>query len=190
MDLTTIAFLILLGCVGCERLLELLVSRRHQRHLASCGARKHDDPQYRWMIALHAGVLIGAALEVLLLRRPFIAPLAAAALLLFSLATLLRWWVIRTLGIHWNTEVVDSASLGVISAGPFRWIRHPNYLGVFVELIALPLIHTAWITAALGAAGNTLVLRNRLRVEERLLEAAPAYRAAMSGKPRFLPRIF
>jgi len=190
MDLTTIAFLILLGCVGCERLVELQISRRHQLHLASCGARKHEDSQYRWMIALHAGVLIGAALEVFLLRRPFIAPLAAAALLLFCLATLLRWWVIRTLGIHWNTEVVDSASLGVISAGPFRWIRHPNYLGVFVELIALPLIHTAWITAAIAAAGNMLVLRNRLRVEERLLEAAPAYRAAMSGKPRFLPRIF
>jgi methyltransferase len=116
--------------------------------------------------------------------------LAVAALLLFSLATLLRWWVIRTLGIHWNTEVVDSASIGVISAGPFRWIRHPNYLGVFVELIALPLIHTAWVTAALAAVGNVFVLRNRLRVEERLLEAVPAYRAAMSGKPRFLPRIF
>ena len=190
MDLTTIAFLILLGCVGCERLLELQVSRRHQRQLASCGARKHNDPQYRWMIALHAGVLIGAALEVIVLRRPFIAPVAVTALLLFSLATLLRWWVIRTLGIHWNTEVVDSASIGVICDGPFRWIRHPNYLGVFAELIALPLIHTAWITAALAAVGNLFVLRNRLRLEERLLEAAPAYRAAMAGKPRFLPRIF
>jgi len=190
MDLTTIAFLILLGCVGCERLLELPVSRRHQRQLASCGARKHDDPQYRWMIALHAGVLIGAALEVIVLHRPFIAPVAVAALLFFSLATLLRWWVIRTLGIHWNTEVVDSASIGVICDGPFRWIRHPNYLGVFAELIALPLIHTAWITAALAAVGNLFVLRNRLRLEERLLEAVPAYRAAMAGKPRFLPRIF
>jgi methyltransferase len=190
MEVTKIAFLILLGCVGCERLVELQVSRRHQRDLARHGARKHRDPQYRWMVALHAGVLIGAALEVIILRRPFIAPLAAVALLLFSLATLLRWWVIRTLGIHWNTEIVDSASLGVISDGPFRWIRHPNYLGVFIELIALPLIHSAWITAAVAAAGNVFVLRNRLRAEERLLEAAPAYRKAMSGKPRFLPRFF
>jgi methyltransferase len=190
MDLTKIAFLVFLGCVGVERLIELQVSRRHQRDLASCGTRKHSDPRYRWMVALHAGVLIGAAVEVIALRRPFIALLATAALLLFALATLLRWWVIRTLGIHWNTEVVDSASLGVITGGPFRWIRHPNYLGVFVELIALPLIHTAWITAAVAAAGNVFVLRNRLRVEERLLDAAPAYRAAMSGKPRFLPRIF
>jgi methyltransferase len=190
MDLTKTAFLILLGCVGVERLVELRVSRRHQRELQTCGARKHGDPQYRWMVALHAGVLIGAAVEVVLLHRPFIAPLAVASLLLFSLATLLRWWVIRTLGIHWNTEVVDSASLGVISDGPFRWIRHPNYLGVFVELIALPLVHAAWITALVATAGNVFVLRNRLRLEERLLDAAPAYRAAMSAKPKFLPRIF
>jgi methyltransferase len=86
--------------------------------------------------------------------------------------------------------VVDSGSLGVITDGPFRWIRHPNYLGVFVELIALPLVHTAWITAAVATAANVFVLRNRLRVEERLLEAVPAYRATMAGKPRFLPRIF
>ena len=96
----------------------------------------------------------------------------------------------RTLGIHWNTEVVNSAPLGVVSNGPFRWIRHPNYVGVFVEMIALPLIHTAWVTAAFAAAGNAMVLRNRLRIEEPVLDAVPAYRAAMSGKPRFFPRIF
>jgi len=190
MDVTRTLFLILLAGVGLERILELKVSRRHQRDLANCGARKHNDPQYRWMVALHTGVLMGAAAEVTLLHRPFIASLAAAALLFFVLATLLRWWVIRTLGVHWNTEVVNSAPLGVVSDGPFRWIRHPNYLGVFVELIALPLIHTAWITAGFASIGNALVLRNRLRVEEPLLDAVPSYRAAMAGKPRFLPKIF
>ena len=190
MELTRIAFLILLAWVGLERLAELRLSRSHQRGLANGGAQKHRDPQYPWMIALHTGVLIGAAAEVILLRRPFIVPLAAVALLLFVAATLMRWWVIRTLGIHWNTEVVNSAPLGVVSGGPFRWIRHPNYAGVFVELITLPLIHTAWITAAFAAVGNALVLRSRLRVEEPLLDAVPTYRAAMSGKPRFLPKIF
>lgn len=190
MDLTKIAFLILLAGVGLERLAELRLSHRHQHELASSGARKHSDPRYLWMIALHTGVLIGAAVEVIALHRPFIPWLAFPALVLFALATALRWWVIRTLGIHWNTEVVDSARLGVVSDGPFRWIRHPNYLGVCVELIALPLVHTAWITAMLATIGNVLVLRNRLSIEERLLDAVPAYRAAMAGKPRFVPRIF
>lgn len=190
MDLTKIAFLLLLVCVGIERLAELQVSRRHQRELVNSGARKHRDPLYGWMIALHTGVLIGAAVEVTVLNRPFIPWVAFPALTFFALATLLRWWVIRTLGVHWNTEVVDSARIGVITDGPFRWIRHPNYLGVFVELIALPLVHTAWITAMFATIGDVFVLRNRLSIEERLLNAVPAYRAAMAGKPRFLPRIF
>src|SRR5215469_7776106 len=79
MDLTQTGFLIFLAAVGVERLLELRVSRRHQQELASLGARKHEDPRYRLMVALHAGVLVGAALEVALLRRPFIPWLAASA---------------------------------------------------------------------------------------------------------------
>lgn len=188
--MTQSGYLILLAVVGIERLLELRVSGRHQRELATLGARKHNDLQYHWMIALHAAVLVGAGLEVILLHRPFIPWLAISAVVLFAFATILRWWVIRTLGIQWNTEVMDSAPLGVVSSGPFRWIRHPNYLGVFFELIALPLIHTAWITAVFAAVGDVFVLRNRIRIEESVLDSVPAYRALMSGKPRFLPRIF
>jgi methyltransferase len=142
------------------------------------------------MVALHAGVLSLAVLEVIWLRRPFIPALAAPAAVVFLLGMGLRWWAIRSLGAHWNVEVMDSAPLGVVSTGPFRWVRHPNYLGVFMEMVALPLIHAAWITALVAAAGNAWVLVNRLRVEEPMLEAHPQYRAAMSGKPRFLPRLF
>lgn len=190
MDLSVICFLALLAWVGLTRLVELGISRRHQRQLASRRIGQRDDPQYPWMVALHAGVLVAAALEVVWLRRPFLPALAAPAALLFVLATGLRWWAIRSLGAHWNVQVMDSASLGVVAKGPFRWVRHPNYLGVFVEMTALPLIHTAWITALLAIAGNVWVLRNRLRVEEPMLEAHPQYRAAMAGKARFLPGIF
>ena len=190
MDMSVIGFLALLALVGATRLLELGISRRHQRELASHGIVKRADPRYRWMVVLHAGVLLGAALEVVLLRRPFLPVLAIVAGIFFFLATALRWWVIRSLGAHWNVEVMASGNLGVVTGGPFRWIRHPNYLGVFVELVALPLIHTAWITAVLAAAGNAWVLRHRLRIEEPVLDANPVYRREMSGKPRFLPKVF
>ncbi len=190
MDLSTIAFLALLAAVGLTRLAELRISRRHQRALARCGIHKQADPQYRWMVILHAGVLAGAALEVVLLRRPLLPLLAACMSMLLLLSMALRWWVIRTLGAHWNVEVMASTSLGVVTAGPFRWVRHPNYLGVFVELIALPLIHTAWITAIAAAIGNAWVLHNRLLVEEPMLHADPAYRTAMAWKPRFIPKLF
>ena len=85
---------------------------------------------------------------------------------------------------------MDSTRLGVITIGPFRYVRHPNYAAVFVEMIALPLIHTAWITALAGAIAHTIVLTLRLSTEERVLFANPEYAAAMSAKPRFLPGLF
>jgi len=75
-------------------------------------------------------------------------------LALFVAANIVRWWVIRTLGEHWNVQVMDSTKLGVITTGPFRYVRHPNYAAVFVEMIALPLIHTAWMTALVGAIAH------------------------------------
>jgi methyltransferase len=190
MDLSVILFLALLAGVGLTRLVELRISRRHQQELSRRGIPKQIDPQFRWMVLLHAAVLIGAGLEVVLLRRPFLPALAAAMTLLLAAAMALRWWVIRTLGAHWNVEVMASAPLGIVTKGPFRWVRHPNYAAVFVELVALPLIHTAWLTAILAAAGNAWVLRHRLRIEERVLHADPVYRATMAEKPRFLPKLF
>src|SRR5256886_15815543 len=69
----------------------------------------------------------------------------------FLAANAVRWWVIRTLGDHWNVQVMDSTRLGVVTSGPFRFVRHPNYAAVFAEMLALPLIHTAWITAVAGS---------------------------------------
>jgi methyltransferase len=109
---------------------------------------------------------------------------------LFLGANLLRWWVMAALAQQWNVQVMDSARLGVVTEGPYRWVRHPNYLAVFVELVSLPLIYTAWITATLAAAGNVWILSRRLVVEEEVLQRDPVYRAAMLPKPRFVPRLF
>ena len=106
--------------------------------------------------------------------------------LVFLAANAVRWWVIRTLGEHWNVQVMDSTRLGVVTSGPFRYVRHPNYAAVFAEMLALPLIHTAWITAMAGSLRTSAVLAQRLSTEERVLFANPDYRAAMTGKPRFL----
>jgi methyltransferase len=85
---------------------------------------------------------------------------------------------------------VNSTSLGVVTSGPFRYVRHPNYAAVFVEMLVLPLIHTAWITALAGSLAHILVLSQRLATEERVLFADAQYRAAMSDKPRFVPGLF
>jgi methyltransferase len=189
MPASEIAFLSLLAAVGAGRLLEMRLSRRHQRALAAQGARREPEPGFVAMVALHTGVLVASAVEVLALHRPFTPALGVPALVAFALANALRWWVIATLGPHWNVQVVGSLALGVVTGGPYRYVRHPNYVAVFVELLALPLVHGAWITALVGAALHVPVLRRRLAVEEAVLGADAAYRAAMSAKPRFVPRL-
>jgi len=190
MDLSTIAFLALLLLVALLRLVELRISKRHQQEMMARGAAKVDEPRFRWMVLLHTAVLAGAAVEVVVLKRPFLPWLAGPMFLIFLAANAVRWWVIRTLGEHWNVQVMDSTRLGVVTSGPFRYVRHPNYAAVFAEMLALPLIHTAWITAIAGTLAHTGVLAQRLSTEERVLFANPDYRAAMDGKPRFLPGLF
>jgi methyltransferase len=190
MDVSVYLFLALLVAVALLRLVELRISKRHQEEMAARGATKVDEPKFRWMVLLHTAVLLGAALEVVFQRRPFILGLAAPMFFVFLAANAVRWWVIRSLGEHWNVQVVDSTRLGIVTSGPFRYVRHPNYAAVFAEMLALPLIHTAWITAAAGAIAHIAVLAQRLSTEERVLFANPGYREAMSGKPRFLPGLF
>jgi methyltransferase len=190
MPLSVIFFLILLLAVAAMRIVELGISKRHQKELKAQGASLAKDPIFPVMAMFHTALLIGAAAEVMFLRRPFIPALAFPMIALFIVANIVRWWVIRTLGQHWNVQVMDSTKLGVISTGPFRYVRHPNYAAVFVEMIALPLIHTAWITALAGGVAHVMVLSVRLSSEERVLFANPDYAAAMSSKPRFLPGLF
>ena len=94
------------------------------------------------------------------------------------------------MGQHWNVQIMNSTGLGVVTSGPFRFVRHPNYAAVFVELVSLPLIHTAWLTALLGCAGFVATIYQRIALEEGVLFANPAYRTAMAGKPRFFPGLF
>ena len=190
LPLTTILFLALLLVVAALRIVELRISRRHQAQLITQGAAKVAEPRFRWMVVLHTLVLVGAAAEVVFLRRLFFPALAAAMFCIFLAANAVRWWVIRTLGQHWNVQVMDSTRLGVISSGPFRFVRHPNYAAVFTEMLTLPLIHTAWITAVAGSLAHIVVLSQRLSTEERILLANPAYQVAMAGKPRFIPGLF
>ncbi len=190
MELSVIAYLGLLLLVALLRIVELQISRRHQREMVAHGAAKVNDPRFRWMVLLHTGVLVGAAVEVVLLHRPFFPVLAAVCFVIFLAANAVRWWVIRTLGEHWNVQVMNSTGLGVVTTGPFRYVRHPNYAAVFVEMLVLPLIHTAWITALAGSLAHMVVLSQRLSTEERVLFSDAQYRAAMAGKPRFLPGLF
>ncbi len=189
MEITLVLYAIFLLAVGAGRLIEMAIGRRHQRFLVAHGARKVADPAFALIVILHVGILMASFLEAWLLKRPFIPLLGVSMIMLFVLANALRWWVIVTMAEHWNVQVMDSLRLGVVSSGPFRFIRHPNYLALFVELLAIPLIHTAVLTALFGTLVHMWILRSRIAVEESVLMANEDYRAVMGSKPRFIPHL-
>ncbi len=162
-------FVLLVAAVGVERVVELVVSQRHIRWALSRGGQELGGAHYPAMVAIHAGLLVGSVLEVVLLGRVFIPWLGWPALAGVVLAQGLRWWCIVTLGPQWNTRIVVIPGAGRVTTGPYRWLRHPNYVAVVVEGVCLPLVHTAWITAATFSVANAWVLRQRVTVENRAL---------------------
>lgn len=172
-----------------QRLVELVISGRHRAALRRRGVAVVADPVYPAMVAVHVGLLIGCGLEPWLLDRPFAPWVGWPALALLALAQLGRFWVLRTLGEHWNARIMASgADGGVVTDGPYRFVRHPNYTVVIAETLLLPLIHGAWWTLLVVQIAHAPVLWLRIRSEERSLMAAAEYRAQMAHKPRFLPR--
>lgn len=172
------AFVGLVVVVVCARLVELRVAARHLEWARANGGVERGAGHYPVMVALHTALLVGAPLEVWLADRPLVPVLAVAMLVLLVAAHALRWWCIRSLGTQWNTRVVVVPGLPLVARGPYRWLRHPNYVAVVAEGIALPLVHGAWLTAAGFTVANLALLAWRVRVEEQALAelAAPAER--------------
>jgi len=180
-----LAYLLLLGLITVERLFELWLSRRNARRAFARGGREVGQVHYRVMSLLHSAFLISCAVEVVALGRPFRWGLAAPMLVLALGAQGLRYWAIRTLGDRWNTRIIFIPDAAPVTTGPYRYLRHPNYLAVIGELAALPLLHGAWWTAVAFSVANALLLWVRIRAEESAL--GPTYRAAFLGKRRLLP---
>jgi methyltransferase len=167
-------YTLLVGAVALERVAELVVSRRNERWSAARGAVVSGQGHYPVMVALHTGLLAGCLAEVWLGDRPFTPALGWPMLALVVAAQGLRWWCIRTLGPRWNTRVIVVPGLPLVAGGPYRWLRHPNYVAVVVEGLALPLVHTAWLTATAFTVLNAALLTVRIRCENTALEALPS----------------
>jgi methyltransferase len=162
-------YYLLILAVGIERLVELVVSKRHAQWAFSQGGKEFGQSHYPAMVIVHTALLAGCVLEVWLLSRPFLPMLGWTMLAVVVLSQLLRWWCVASLGKRWNTRVIVLPGAPLVRRGPYRWLHHPNYVAVVAEGIALPLVHTAWVTAACFTMANALVLVARIRLENKAL---------------------
>ena len=170
------AFIVL---VGLERVFELVVSARNARWSFAHGGREYARGQMAPMIVLHVGLLVGCLAEAWLGPRAFLPWLGWPMVVIVLLANGLRWWCIRTLGTQWNTRVIVVPQLSAVARGPYRWLRHPNYVAVAVEGAALPLIYTGWITALAFTVLNAVFLLGfRIPAENRALKELSLERPA------------
>lgn len=162
----------LLGAVAIERLAELVVAQRHRRRALERGGVETGQGHYPAMVTLHTGLLLGCAVEPLLRPRRFVPALGWPAAATVVAAQGLRWWCIRTLGEQWNTRILVIPDAPLQHGGPYRWLRHPNYVAVVAEGAALPLVYSCVDTAAAFSTLNAALLRVRIRAENRALTAA------------------
>ena len=165
-----ILYTILVLATGVERIAELVVSTRNARWSFARGGVEFGRGHFPLMVALHTGLLLACLAEVWFGNRPFIPWLGWPMLALVLASQALRWWCIAVLGPRWNTRVIIVKDLPLVARGPYRWLKHPNYIAVVVEGFALPLVHTAWITALVFTVLNAvLLLAVRIPVENRAL---------------------
>ena len=164
-----IAFILL---TGGERIYELVVSRRNAAAAFARGGVEYGQRHFPFMVVLHTGFLLACIAEVVLAGRPFIPALGWPMLAVALLCQVGRYSVISSLGAQWNTRViVVPGATRVRARGLYRFLPHPNYVIVAVEGVAIPLVHTAWVTAiAFTVLNAVLLLGFRIPTEDKALK--------------------
>lgn len=179
-----VAFVLL---VGLERVCELRLSRRNERTLRKLGAREHASAHFLAMQWLHTLWLVSIVLEVTWLRPPLRIWVSVPAALCFAAGQCLRYAAIHALGERWSVRVFTLPGAAPVTRGIYRYLRHPNYLGVVLEIAALPLMHSAWRSAVVFSLANAALLAVRIRKEERALSRNGGYDEALGALPRLWP---
>ena len=187
MDRPSIVFVVLVTAATLVALGERVYARRNEARLLRRGAVEVAPWVFRLMAPIYTLIFPAAIVEHLTLGRRAPPLLAAAMIVLFAAAKGLKLWAVLQLRDLWTMRVILPRPLRVVSGGPYRYVRHPNYVAVVGEILALPLAGGAWITALVGGALFGAVLRARVRTEEAALLAHPEYASLMAGKNRFVP---
>lgn len=165
---------------------ELLLARRNAEFIRRQGGYEVGGEHYPYLVLLHGLFFFYLYAEVYR-RGLFFTPPVPLFLAVFLAAQFVRIWCLVSLGKFWNTRIFILPGSSPIIKGPYRYIRHPNYVVVAVEMLTLPLSFGAVYTALLFSIINAVVLKVRIRSEEKALKEIPAYREYQERYGRFIP---
>ena len=185
--LTKYVFTAIVVAVILQRTIEVRISDRHKAKILQQGGQEHGDNLLGAVKVLQVSWWIAMLLEVWFLDRPFVPVLAAIALAATITGQVLRYFSMQALGWRWTLPIMTVPGMPVVESGLYRHLKHPNWLGVILEIAFLPLIHGAYMTAISFFLGNAWLMSRRIVTEERALANNTNYEAAFAQKPRFIP---
>ncbi|MEK4147602.1 isoprenylcysteine carboxyl methyltransferase family protein [Robertmurraya sp. FSL W8-0741] len=169
-----------------QRLTELVIARRNEKWMKKQGGIEVGQAHYPYLVMLHVLFILSFTVEVVVLQRS-IHPSWPFILVLFLLTQIGRGWVIYSLGRYWNTKIIVVPDVKLVKKGPYRFLKHPNYVIVAVEFIIIPLLYEAYITSVVFTLLNIWILSVRIPTEEQALQNLTEYGREFTKHNRFLP---
>lgn len=179
-------FYIVITFITIQRLLELAVAKRNEKWMREQGAVEVGQSHYKYIVFVHLLFFISLITEVLWMEKTLSSFWVLLAVI-FMLAQLGRIWVITSLGKFWNTKILVLPKADVVLKGPYKFLKHPNYVIVALEFLVIPLLFEAYMTMVVFSVLNILVLTVRIPAEEKALSAFTNYHEVTECYSRFLP---
>ncbi|MDZ5473190.1 isoprenylcysteine carboxylmethyltransferase family protein [Bacillus sp. 31A1R] len=182
-------FTIFLAFILTQRIFELFVARNNEIWMKSRGALEFGKTHYVFMVLIHSLFFVVYTGEVFLLEKQ-ISPVWPFLLIIFILTQTGRIWALSSLGKYWNTKIIVLPNADIVKKGPYRFLKHPNYVIVTIEFIVIPLMFQAYFTAFIFSFLNVLILSIRIPAEEKALKELTEYENEFLKSNRFVPNIF
>lgn len=164
-----IYFIVFISLIIIQRISELILSKRNENYLRSKGAVEHDKDGYKYIVLMHNLFFVSFIVEFIFLQRQ-LNPYWQILLIIFICIQLLRYWAIFTLGKRWNTKILVLPDTELIISGPYKYLKHPNYVAVIIEIAVIPLLFSCYFAAIIFSVLNLIVLKRRIKIEEEVLK--------------------
>ncbi|WP_017729212.1 isoprenylcysteine carboxyl methyltransferase family protein [Halalkalibacterium ligniniphilum] len=179
-------FYLFIGIVIAQRMVEVIIAHYNARWIKERGGYEAGREHYKYMVALHFLFFLSLIVEVNISER-IVTPWMLLPFSLFLVAQIGRIWALVSLGRFWNTRIMILPGAELVARGPYRYLRHPNYVIVMIEFLMLPLMFGAFVTMFVFSILNGVMLFVRVKEEEKALQETTNYQEVFRGRSRFFP---